>query len=426
MTEAAGERFAGLTVEEARDGGGRGARARRAGSRKQEPYTHTVPFSHRSGERDRAADLAAVVHAHGRAGRSRRSRPCAPGTVALPPRALGAACTSTGSRTSGPGASRASCGGGTGCRSGTATPATRPTSAREPPERCGAATASCAATRTCSTRGSRSALWPFATLGWPERHAGAARLLPDRRARHRARHHLPVGRAHGDDGPRVHAATSRSTTSTSPRSSRRPTAAGCRSRSAPASTRSTRSRRTAPTRVRFGLLAMSSSQDVRYSAEKVQQGQQLANKMWNASRLVLLNVAGRRAGAAAARPSRTAGSCRACSARSRRSREQVDGVRLLACGARPVLVLLRRLLRLVPGDGQAAPVRARTARRSSATLLHVLGADARARAPDDAVRDRGDLTRSCPAPSATCAVGPFPQADDVAARRGRRARGRAA
>src|SRR3954466_12360908 len=39
--------------------------------------------------------------------------------------------------------------------------------------------------------------------------------------------------------------------------------------------------------VRFGLLAMSSSQDVRYSAEKVAQGQQLANKLFNASRLVL-------------------------------------------------------------------------------------------------------------------------------------------
>jgi valyl-tRNA synthetase len=42
--------------------------------------------------------------------------------------------------------------------------------------------------------------------------------------------------------------------------------------------------------VRFGLLAMSSTQDVRYSAAKVQQGRDLANKMWNASRLVLLNV----------------------------------------------------------------------------------------------------------------------------------------
>jgi valyl-tRNA synthetase len=43
--------------------------------------------------------------------------------------------------------------------------------------------------------------------------------------------------------------------------------------------------------VRFGLLAMASSQDVRYSAEKVRQGQELANKLWNASRLILLKVA---------------------------------------------------------------------------------------------------------------------------------------
>src|SRR3954465_9521031 len=43
--------------------------------------------------------------------------------------------------------------------------------------------------------------------------------------------------------------------------------------------------------VRFGLLAMSSSQDVRYSAQRVKQGEDLANKLWNASRLVLLGVA---------------------------------------------------------------------------------------------------------------------------------------
>jgi valyl-tRNA synthetase len=42
--------------------------------------------------------------------------------------------------------------------------------------------------------------------------------------------------------------------------------------------------------VRFGLLAMSSSQDVRYSAEKVQQGQALANKLFNAARFVLTRV----------------------------------------------------------------------------------------------------------------------------------------
>jgi valyl-tRNA synthetase len=42
--------------------------------------------------------------------------------------------------------------------------------------------------------------------------------------------------------------------------------------------------------VRFGLLAMSSTQDVRFNEEKIAQGRQLANKLFNASRLVLLRV----------------------------------------------------------------------------------------------------------------------------------------
>jgi valyl-tRNA synthetase len=42
--------------------------------------------------------------------------------------------------------------------------------------------------------------------------------------------------------------------------------------------------------VRFGLLAMSSTQDVRYSREKVQQGERLANKLFNAARFVLLSL----------------------------------------------------------------------------------------------------------------------------------------
>src|SRR4051794_7882535 len=43
--------------------------------------------------------------------------------------------------------------------------------------------------------------------------------------------------------------------------------------------------------LRFGLLAMSAKQDVRYSADRVKQGEELANKLWNASRLILLGVA---------------------------------------------------------------------------------------------------------------------------------------
>ena len=43
--------------------------------------------------------------------------------------------------------------------------------------------------------------------------------------------------------------------------------------------------------LRFGLLAMSSTQDVRYSPQRVKQGRDLTNKLWNASRLILMGVA---------------------------------------------------------------------------------------------------------------------------------------
>src|SRR6476620_9525091 len=42
--------------------------------------------------------------------------------------------------------------------------------------------------------------------------------------------------------------------------------------------------------LRFGLLAMSSAQDVRFSEVRVPLSQKLANKMWNASRLVLMEA----------------------------------------------------------------------------------------------------------------------------------------
>jgi valyl-tRNA synthetase len=43
--------------------------------------------------------------------------------------------------------------------------------------------------------------------------------------------------------------------------------------------------------VRWGMLAMSSAQDVRFSEERLAQGLQLTNKLWNAARLILLGVA---------------------------------------------------------------------------------------------------------------------------------------
>lgn len=56
--------------------------------------------------------------------------------------------------------------------------------------------------------------------------------------------------------------------------------------------------------LRFGLLLMSSQQDVRFSAEKIRQGRQLVTKIWNASRLVISR--GGRAGASEPPPPRTA------------------------------------------------------------------------------------------------------------------------
>jgi valyl-tRNA synthetase len=50
---------------------------------------------------------------------------------------------------------------------------------------------------------------------------------------------------------------------------------------------------------RYGLLKMSSTQDVRFSTQPIEEGRKLANKLWNASRLLLLDGAGE----ADARPS---------------------------------------------------------------------------------------------------------------------------
>jgi valyl-tRNA synthetase len=43
---------------------------------------------------------------------------------------------------------------------------------------------------------------------------------------------------------------------------------------------------------RYGLLKMSSTQDVRFSAQQIEEGRRLANKLWNASRLLLAEPAG--------------------------------------------------------------------------------------------------------------------------------------
>ena len=144
--------------------GGGGGASRRGPLRGEEPYTHSVPFSHRSGERieplislqwfcrmDELAEPAIEVVERRRG--------------ALRPRARRAGLPRLDARTSGPGASRASCGGATGCRSGTAA-TRRPTSAESRPS--AASGGGIARTRTCSTPGSARRCGRSPTLGWPD------------------------------------------------------------------------------------------------------------------------------------------------------------------------------------------------------------------------------------------------------------------
>ena len=158
MTEAAG-RFAGMTALEAREAVVAALREEGRINR-TEPYTHEVPYSQRSGERIeplislqwfmRMDELAAPAHAA-----------VADGRVRIHPEGQRRRYLQWLENIR-PGASRASCGGGTGCRSGTA--ATRPTSAwTRPTGRAGSATP------TSSTRGSR------ARCGRSRRSAGRTR-----------------------------------------------------------------------------------------------------------------------------------------------------------------------------------------------------------------------------------------------------------
>ena len=159
-----------------------------------------------------------------------------------------------------------------------------------------------------------SALWPFATLGWPDDTPQLGRLLPHQRLLDGARHHLPLGRPDGDVRDRVHRRAARSPTCRSTPSSRRPTAAGCRSRSGRGSIRSTRSSTTGPTRCGSACSRCPRPRTCATRPSGSSKGCDLANKLWNASRLILLGVAeaaSRRR--TTPRRSRIAGSSRASS-----------------------------------------------------------------------------------------------------------------
>ena len=324
LTEEAGERFAGMTAAEAQEAVVAALREEGA-LRAEEPYAHSVPFSHRSGERIeplislqwfcRMDELAAPAI---EAVESDRVR-IAPGAVEarlprldagdpplvhLAPALVGAPDPGLVLRSPARRLSSPRTGGGA--------------------ERCGACGGELRQEEDVLDTWFSSAIWPFATLGWPDDTPELRAFYPTSfltTAREIlflwVARMIMTGLEFAGDVPfkdvYVHSVIQ-----------------------ARDGRRMSKSLGTGidpleeidvhgADALRFGLLAMSSTQDVRYSDAKVQQGRDLANKLWNASRLILLNARrGRGRGQSPTLRSRTAGSSRGWSGRSPRSREKLD------------------------------------------------------------------------------------------------------
>jgi valyl-tRNA synthetase len=297
MTDAAGERFAGLTAEQARMAVVEALRGE-GRLRSEQPYVHSVPFSERSGERieplislqwfcrmDELAQPAIDVVERDEV----RIVPDNYKRVYLDwMRNIRPWCVSRqlwwGHRLP-----------VWYCEQCDETYV-----AESPPERCGACGGSLRQETDVLDTWFSSALWPFATLGWPDDDPLIPAFYPtDMLTTAREIIFLWVARMvmmgiefAGDipfNDVYVHPVIQ-----------------------APDGRRMSKSLGTGidpldeievhgADALRFGLLAMSSTQDVRYSADRVQQGRDLANKLWNASRLVLLNAGNAQPGAATER-----------------------------------------------------------------------------------------------------------------------------
>ncbi len=286
ISDQAGERFAGLTAAAAQEAVVAELRAE-GRLRAEEPYVHSVPFSHRSGERieplislqwfcrmDELAKPAIEVVERDEV----RIRPEQWKRVYLEwMNEIRPWCISRqlwwGHR----------------IPVWYCDPCEETIVAEQPPERCGACGGELRQEEDVLDTWFSSALWPFATLGWPEDTPELRAFYPTSfltTAREIlflwVARMIMTGIEFADDVPfrdvYVHSVIQ-----------------------ARDGRRMSKSLGTGidpleeidvhgADALRFGLLAMSSTQDVRFSDAKVQQGADLANKLWNASRLILLNV----------------------------------------------------------------------------------------------------------------------------------------
>jgi valyl-tRNA synthetase len=287
MNEGAGERFAGLTAAEAQEAVVAGLREE-GRLRAEEPYVHSVPFSHRSGER-----IEPLISLQWFCRMDELARPAIEvverDEVRITPpqwkrvyldwmREIRPWCISRqlwwGHRI--PVWYCDACG--------------EMIVAEEAPEHCGACGGELRQEEDVLDTWFSSALWPFATLGWPDDTPELRAFYPTSfltTAREIlflwVARMIMTGLEFAGDVPfrdvYVHSVIQA-------RDGRRMS----KSLGTGIDPLEEIDKHGADA-LRFGLLAMSSTQDVRFSDAKVQQGADLANKLWNASRLILLNVA---------------------------------------------------------------------------------------------------------------------------------------
>ena len=142
---------------------------------------------------------------------------------------------------------------------------------------------------------------------------------------------------------------------------------------------------------RFGLLLMSSTQDVRFSEEKIAMGRGFANKLWNAARFVLLGSEGyaaERSDAARGGPL----DHEPLPALPGHGRGGGDRLRLHRRRGHALPLRVGRVLRLVPGARQGPAVRRGRGEEGAGRGPRALDArpDRAPAAPLHAVRHRGD------------------------------------
>ena len=317
MTEAAGERFAGLDVDEAREKVVAALREEGAISA-EEPYEHDVPHSHRSGRR-----IEPLISLQWFCDMTELAKPAIEvvrdGTVRFHPERPWTKVYLDWLERIRPWCVSRQLWWGHRLPVYYCDPCEETIVSTDPPERCGKCGGELRQDEDVLDTWFSSALWPFATLGWPEETPELRAWYPtDVLVTARDIIFLWVARMvmMGLEFTGEIPFSDVSITSVI---------------QAPDGRRMSKSLGTGidpldeievhgADALRFGLLAMSSTQDVRFSDAKVQQGRDLANKLWNASRLILLNAEGE------PRPAqelpcedvsrRTAGSSRGSSTRS--------------------------------------------------------------------------------------------------------------